>query len=289
MKSDLPSTLYPLPSDKSKAKRILLKTRKQVYGDMLGNNASLFEGEGFEFTELREYLYGDDVRKIDWKTTAKLGKPYVKVYREERELNVVVVTMLGGSMYFGTVRQKSETAAEAVATIGFSATKNSDLFSHYLFADESYEIVKPTKKLYGVYDSVASILSFSPIGKRNDFAAMEAFLRKRLRKKALLFIVSDFVGEIDLKYLAKKHDLFAVIVRDRFEEEPGELGYLRLVDPENGRGVEGSVDEAALKRYRAALRKNDERLYKHLRRTGARFAKVYTHEDAAVKLAKAMR
>lgn len=88
------------------AKKIVLKTRKQVYGDMLGNNASLFQGEGFEFAELREYIYGDDVRKIDWKTTAKVGKPFVKIYKEERELNVVVVSMLGGSMYFGTVRQK---------------------------------------------------------------------------------------------------------------------------------------------------------------------------------------
>jgi len=100
-------------------KKIILKTKKQVYGDMLGNNASLFQGEGFEFAELREYVYGDDVRKIDWKTTAKLGKPFVKIYKEERELNVVVVSMLGGSVYFGTVKQKSDIMAEVVATLGF--------------------------------------------------------------------------------------------------------------------------------------------------------------------------
>lgn len=85
-------------------KKILLKARKQVFGEMLGNNASLFQGEGFEFTELREYVYGDDVRKIDWKTTAKLGKPFIKIYNEERELNVVTAVMLGGSTYFGTLK-----------------------------------------------------------------------------------------------------------------------------------------------------------------------------------------
>ena len=110
---------------------------------MLGNNASLFQGEGFEFAELREYVYGDDVRKIDWKTTAKLGKPFVKIYKEERELNVVVVSMLGGSVYFGTVKQKSDIIAEVVATLGFSAVKNSDLFSHMIFADRLYDLSKP--------------------------------------------------------------------------------------------------------------------------------------------------
>jgi len=102
---------------------------------MLGNNASLFHGEGFEFAELREYIYGDDIRKIDWKTTAKLDKPFVKVYREERELNVAVSTMLGGSTYFGTCCQKSEYMAQLVAMLGFSAVKNSDLFSHTFHED----------------------------------------------------------------------------------------------------------------------------------------------------------
>ena len=114
-------------------KKILLKARKQVFGEMLGNNASLFQGEGFEFTELREYVYGDDVRKIDWKTTAKLGKPFIKIYREERELNVVTAVMMGGSTYFGTVKQKSDVMAELVALLGFSAVKNSDLFMSLSF------------------------------------------------------------------------------------------------------------------------------------------------------------
>jgi uncharacterized protein (DUF58 family) len=126
-------------------KKIVLKTKKQVYGDMLGNNASLFQGEGFEFSELREYVYGDDIRKIDWKTTAKLGKPFVKVYKEERELNVVVVSVLSGSTYFGTVKQKSDVMAEVVATLGFSAVKNADLFSHIIYADKLYTKSKPSK------------------------------------------------------------------------------------------------------------------------------------------------
>jgi len=270
------------------AKKIILKTRKQVYGDMLGNNASMFEGEGFEFAELREYVYGDDVRKIDWKTTAKLGKPFVKIYKEERELNVVVVSLLGGSMYFGTVAQKSQTVAELVATLGFSAIKNSDLFTHILFADTLYERSKPSKKLFSVQKAVEDITEFELLGKEADFAALVEMLNTRLKKKALLFILSDFIGDIDLKLLSKKHDVFAVMVRDRFEEDPSELGFLRLIDMENKKSFEGDINSGALKAYKKAIHDNDEQLYKQFKKQGIRFAKVYTHEDASLKMMKSM-
>lgn len=270
-------------------KKIVLKTKKQVYGDMLGNNASLFQGEGFEFSELREYVYGDDVRKIDWKTTAKLSKPYVKIYKEERELNVVVVSMLSGSTYFGTVKQKSDIMAEVVATLGFSAVKNADLFSHMIFADKMYDLSKPSKKLFSVHKAVEDVMTFDSIGKEADYQALVETLIKRFKKKALLFIVSDFVGEIDLKLLAKKHDVFAVMVRDRFEEEPQELGYLRLIDMENKKSFEGDVGSSTLKHYKKALHDNDEKLYKQFKKQGVRFTKVYTHEEPTLKIMKRMR
>jgi len=270
-------------------KKIILKTKKQVYGDMLGNNASIFQGEGFEFAELREYVYGDDVRKIDWKTTAKLSKPFVKIYKEERELNVVVVSMLSGSMYFGTVKQKSDVVAEVVATLGFSAVKNSDLFSHMIFADKHYSLSKASKKLFSVHQAVDDVVGFDPIGKEADYSALVETLVGRLKKKALLFIVSDFVGEIDLKLLAKKHDIFAVMVRDRFEENPSELGYLRLIDMENKQSFEGDVNNTTLKNYTKALHDNDEKLYKQFKKQGVRFTKIYTDEEPTLKLMKKMR
>jgi len=270
-------------------KKIILKTKKQVYGDMLGNNSSLFPGEGFEFSELREYVYGDDIRKIDWKTTAKLGKPFVKVYKEERELNVVVVSLLSGSTYFGTVRQKSDMMAEVVATLGFSAVKNSDLFTHITFADKMYNISKSSKKIYAVHQAVKDVMEFDSLCKEADYVALVETLINRLKKKALLFIVSDFVGEIDLKLLAKKHDVFAVIVRDKFEEDPSELGYLRLIDMESRKSLEGNIDSDMLKRYKKALHDNDEKLYKQFKKQGVRFSKIYTDEEPTLKLMRKMR
>ncbi len=109
------------------------------------------------------------------------------------------------------------------------------------------------------------------------------------KKRALLFIVSDFVGDIDLKLLSKKHDIFSVIVRDRFEENPSELGYLTLIDMESKNSFEGSIDSATLKSYKKALHDNDEKLYKQFKKQGIRFTKVYTHEEPALKLMKRMR
>jgi uncharacterized protein (DUF58 family) len=267
-------------------KKILLKARKQVFGEMLGNNASLFQGEGFEFTELREYVYGDDVRKIDWKTTAKLGKPYVKIYREERELNVVTAVMMGGSTYFGTVKQKSELMSELVALLGYSAIKNADLFSSLIFADKLYNTAKPSKTYFAVEDAVTRMQNFEVLGKVSDYHAFSDTLYRRLKRKSLLFIISDFVGEVDLALLAKKHDVVALIVRDRFEEKPEELGYMRLMDMERKGSYEGVIGSSALKGYTKALRENDERLYAHFKKSAIRYTKIYTDEEPYLKLIK---
>lgn len=266
-------------------KKILLKARKQVFGEMLGNNASLFQGEGFEFTELREYVYGDDVRKIDWKTTAKLGKPFIKIYREERELNVVTALMMGGSTYFGTVKQKSETMAELVALLGFSAVKNSDLYSHIIFADKLYSMSKPTKKFFAIQDAIEKINRFEMLGKESHYTLFMDTLYNRIRRKSLLFIISDFVGDIDIALLAKKHDVVALIVRDKFEENPKELGFIRLLDMEKQQSFEGNITEVELKSYKAALANNDAKLYAHFKKNGVRYTKVYTHDESYIKLA----
>ncbi|CAA6825288.1 MAG: Unknown protein [uncultured Sulfurovum sp.] len=267
-------------------KKILLKARKQVFGEMLGNNASLFQGEGFEFTELREYVYGDDVRKIDWKTTAKLGKPFIKIYREERELNVVTAVMMGGSTYFGTVKQKSDVMAELVALLGFSAVKNSDLFSNIIFADKLYEMSKPNKKYFAVQDAVTKMQNFDMLEKNSDYKAFTDTLYKRIKRKSLLFIISDFVGDVDLALLAKKHDVVALIVRDRFEENPQALGHMRLMDMEKKSSFEGMVGSTELKGYEKALRENDEKLYAHFKKSAVRYTKIYTDEEPYLKLAK---
>ena len=255
----------------------------------MGNNPSLFQGEGFEFAELREYVYGDDVRKIDWKTTAKLGKPFVKIYHEERELNVVVSSMMSGSMHFGIKRAKSEVVSELVGILGFSAVKNADLFSHLIYADKLYRYSKPSKKFFAVSKEIEESLNFEPLGRSCDYKGWCDTLYKRVKKKALLFMISDFIGDIDLRLLSKKHDLFCIIVRDRFEEDPKELGYIRLIDPEGAGSFEGDINSSVMLEYKKAIKANDKKLFKQFRENGIRYAKIYTDDEVFIKLTKRLR
>ncbi|MDD3774977.1 MAG: DUF58 domain-containing protein [Sulfurovaceae bacterium] len=265
-------------------KTLLLKTKKQVYSQRLGNHITKFYGEGFEFGELREYMYGDDVRKIDWKTTAKMGKPFVKIYQEERELNVAVATMMGGSSYFGTILQKSEVMREAVALIGMSALSQNDRFSHFLFADKLVKWNKPSKQIFSLFDVLEEMGRFEVLGRKSNYQEMTQTLWTHLNKKALLYIISDGIGEFDLGKLSKKHDVVLIIIRDQFEENPQELGLIQLIDMESGQGFFGNVDDNATSNYRKSLAKNDAKLVDNCKKYGIRMLKVYTHEDVYLKL-----
>ena len=274
---------------KAKAKQITLKTKKQVFGALSGNNLSSFQGEGFEFAELREYAYGDDVRKIDWKTSAKTGKTFVKVYHEERELNVVISTLLSGSTYFGTTIPKSEYMIEIMAILGFSAVRNRDLFSHILYADKLYRASKPTKKIFAIDKEVEEAINFEVLGKATNIKGWIEELNKRVRKKSLLILIGDFVGDYNLALLAKKHDVVAIIVRDYFIENPKPMGEIRLIDPGYLDSFSGNVDEDTIKIYKKALLENDKKLINHLKDIGAKYFKVYTHQDPYLQLTKRMR
>ncbi len=265
-------------------KTLLLKTKKQVYSQRLGNHITKFYGEGFEFGELREYMYGDDVRKIDWKTTAKMGKPFVKIYQEERELNVAVATMMGGSSYFGTTKQKSEAMREAVALIGMSALSQNDRFSHFLFADKLVKWNKPSKQIFSLFDVLEEMGRFEVLSRKSNYQKMTQMLWTHLNKKALLYIISDGIGEFDLGKLSKKHDVVLIIIRDKFEENPQELGLIQLIDTESSQGFFGNVDNDATSNYRKSLAKNDIRLADICKKYGIRMLKVYTHEDVYLKL-----
>ncbi len=272
-----------------KAKQISLKTRKQVFGALSGSNLSRFQGEGFEFAELREYVYGDDVRKIDWKTTAKTGKPFIKIYYEERELNVVVSTLLSGSTYFGMKIPKYEYIIEVMAILGYSAVKNKDLFSHILYADKLYRRTKPSKKIYAVNKEIEEVFKFEVLGKPANFKGWVSDLNKYVKKKSLLIMVGDFVGDYNLGILAKKHDLILIVVRDYFIEHLKPMGEIRVVDPGYLDSFRGNLDEETIKVYKESLIENDKKLYKHAREIGARVVKLYTNQDPYIQLLKRLK
>ncbi|WP_197972067.1 DUF58 domain-containing protein [Nitrosophilus labii] len=268
-----------------KIKKILIKARRQVFSEVAGNNPSIFKGEGFDFVELREYNQGDDVKKIDWLITAKLQKPYVKVFKQERELNVVLGLMLNGSFFFGSKRFKKDLAAEIAAILGFSAIKNQDSFSYFIFADRIYNFIKPTKNIHAVSRMCEEIERFDPLGKKADFNVLTNRLYK-IRRKSLVFIISDFLSDFDFRVLSKKHEVVAIILRDRLEEEPLEAGFINLIDPEEKSSAVLDLDRGTKKEYMKEIKRKDHFMYEHFRKNRIRFIKIYTDEEPFVKLMK---
>ncbi|SFV54561.1 hypothetical protein PA3071 [hydrothermal vent metagenome] len=259
----------------SKLQKILVRARRQVFSEMVGNNPSIFQGEGYDFIELREYMPGDDIRHIDWNITAKLQKPYIKVFREERELNIVIVSVLNGSVHFGSKKFKQETIAEVAALLSFSTLKNGDLLSSYIFTDRMISHSKPSKKLHQIQKNVDEILNFDAIGER---------LFRRLKRKSLILVVGDFFEIPDFKLLAKKHEVVALIVRDHLEEKPPKMGFSSLVDPESGATLEGDFNASSVETYAKRVHAHDRALYRQLRKDQIRFTKIYTDTNASVAL-----
>lgn len=229
-------------------KLIELRTRGLVNSVFTGEYRSVFKGQGMEFSEVREYQPGDEVRSIDWNVTARMRRPFVKRYVEERELTVMLVVDLSGSERFGTVRRfKSELASELAAVLAMSAVQNNDRVGVVLFTDRIEHVVPPRKGRRHVLRIIRDLLAFEPVGRGTDMVTAIDYVAKMLNSKAIVFIVSDFLeGDIShpLKILAQRHDVVAVTVEDPSERDLPDIGIARLMDPETGDTFEVDTSSA---------------------------------------------
>ena len=243
-------------------KLLELRTRGLVNSVFTGEYRSVFKGQGMEFSEVREYQPGDEVRTIDWNVTARMRRPFVKRYIEERELTVMLAVDLSGSERFGTVRRfKSELASELAAVLAMSAVRNNDRVGVVLFTDRIEYVVPPRKGRKHVLRILRDLLTFEPVGKGTDIAGLIDHLARTLKQKTIVFLISDFVAENierPLKILAQRHDVVAVSVEDPSERTLPDVGLARFVDPETGITLEIDTSSPLVRReYEAQV--NDER------------------------------
>lgn len=221
-----------------KVKLLELSTRKQVNNLLAGEYRTALKGSGMEFAEFREYVAGDDVRSISWTLTARTGKPYIKKFDEERELEVIVAADVSGSTEFGSgVYLKGEAITHLVALIAFSAVRNKDEVGLLLFSDEVEHFVPPTKGRGNVHRILRDLLYFKPQSKGTRISAAIDYLKGVLKKKAMIFILSDFMDEgfeHPIKSLGRKHDVVAVWVQDPVEKSFPSVGLIDLEDAETG-------------------------------------------------------
>ena len=221
-----------------KVRKIEIKTRRlsdHIFG---GEYHSTFKGRGMTFSEVRQYQFGDDVRNIDWNVTARTNLPHIKVFEEERELTMMLMVDVSGSEMFGTQNQfKNEIVTEMAATLAFSATQNNDKIGLILFSDQIELYIPPKKGRSHVLRIIRELIEFKPKSKKTNVAEAFKFLSNVMKKKAIVFVLSDFVADNykqNLKIAAGRHDITGIRVYDKHEEEIPNLGMVQMQDEETG-------------------------------------------------------
>jgi uncharacterized protein (DUF58 family) len=265
-------------------KILQLKARHQVYTLLSGNNLSRLHGEGYDFSELREYQIGDDIRKINWMITAKLGKPYIKELHANRELSVVVAALMDGSLYFDKDNAKQQKLTETAMLLAHAAQHNGDLFTGIGYTERRTLLTPPTKQIFHIEKFSEALYEMSLLGTALDRKSALKNLFTRLHKPSLIFILGDFLDEVDLSLLAQKHEVIAVIIRHRKEEHPKRLGEVTLEDPRDGNRVDTYFGRRSIGRYLARREENDAKLLEHFARYDIRYVKIFTDEEPVGKL-----
>ena len=277
-----------------KVRKIEIKTHGLSRNIFAGEYHSQFKGRGMAFSEVREYQPGDDVRAIDWNVTARMNRPYVKIYEEERELTVMLLVDVSGSRNFGTQSQmKRDTMAEVAATLAFSTIENNDKVGVIFFSDQIEKFIPPKKGKSHVLHIIRELLSFEPEHTGTDINAALEFLTNAQKRRCTAFVISDFIGkpipDLSLKgrgqtspivIASRKHDLSAIQIYDRRDAEMPNVGLLKVKDPETGARVWTDTSLASVRNaYGQAWRDQQEALENVYTKTGMNHVSIRTDED----------
>ncbi len=245
-----------------KIKQIHIKSSRTVNTLMAGRYKSVFRGSGIEFEEVRDYSPGDDVKSIDWKVSARLGKPFIKLYREERESIVILLIDMSASLKFGTFSNlKLEKAAEIASVLAFSAIKNNDKTGAIFFTDKVEKYIPPKKGSAHVWRLIKEIFTFEPEGKGTDISAALDYFAKVTKKSSLCFIVSDFIDKSNyiknLKTARYKHEIIGIMLSDKGDFTLPEKGIVTLTDFETGRTQTLDAGDKKTRKFYTDHRRNE--------------------------------
>jgi uncharacterized protein (DUF58 family) len=277
-----------------KVRRIEIRTRSIVESILSGEYQSVFKGRGMEFSEVRTYAEGDDIRSIDWNVTARMGQPYVKKHVEERELTVMLVVDASSSGSFGSVsRFKDEVAVELCALLAFSAIKNNDRVGLIIFTSDVEKYIPPKKGKNHVLRVIRELLYFRPVKRGTDIGAAVGYLNRVLTKKSVVFLVSDFCAsgyEVPIRVASRRHDFVAVSITDPREKELPDVGLIELSDPETGSALlVDSRDKALRNSFARESERRGRELAAFFRSNGIDQIPISTEADYVDPLVKFFR
>ncbi|MDB5121314.1 MAG: hypothetical protein JWN56_2532 [Sphingobacteriales bacterium] len=267
-----------------KVRKIEIKTRGLSNHLFSGEYHSAFKGRGMAFSEVREYQVGDEIRTIDWNVTARFNHPYVKVFDEERELTVMLLMDVSGSENFGTVnQQKQDLATELCAVLAFSAIQNNDKVGVLFFSDKVEKFIPPKKGRSHILMIIRELIDFKPENTGTNVAEALRYFTSAIKKKSTAFIISDFISptfENELKIANKKHDIIALRLYDRHEEEFPNLGLIPVKDEETGQILwVNTGDENVRKSFKVEALKRNALVKEVFRKSGVDATDIGTHES----------
>lgn len=283
-----------------KVRRLEIRTRRLVTDSVTGAYYSSFKGRGMDFEEVREYAIGDDVRTIDWNVSAKMDRPFVKVFREERELTLMLLIDLSASGVFGSVEQsKRERAAEIASVIAFSASQNNDKVGLLLYTDDVEHYIPPKKGRRHILRVIRDILFFEPKGKGTEHKSALDYLNRVQRRKSVVFLISDFLDNnsetatpdsqlfTTLSLTHQRHDLVSIALSDPREFELPEVGLITLEDAETGETVEIDTGSRSVReRYAKLARERRETFQTGMRKKGLDWIEARTDQPYLPALRK---
>ena len=267
-----------------KVRKIEIKTRGLSNQIFAGQYHSSFKGRGMAFSEVREYQYGDDVRNIDWNVTARFNKPFIKIFEEEREMTVMLLIDVSASHEFGTIQSfKKDVITEISAVLSFSAIKNNDKVGVIFFSDKIEKFIPPKKGSSHILRIIRELVDFKATSKGTDIGEALKFLTNAIKKRCTAFVLSDFRSPsfIDaLKIANNKHDLMAVRVSDKRENQMPNVGLIQLKDAETGEMKWIDTSSNAVRRYYAeAAEKLERKTKENFKKSGVDMAEVNTGQD----------
>ncbi len=276
-----------------KVKKIEIRTRALVTDMLSGQYQSAFKGRGMSFEEVRKYQPGDDIRLIDWNVTARTNDPYIKLFREERELTMLLLVDASASFMFGSREMtKRDFAAELAAVLAFSAIRNNDRVGLVVFTDTIEKFVPPKKGRKHVLRVVSEILNFQPKGRNSDVRVPLEFVSRISKRRSIVFLVSDFIVpeyEKEMRIAARRHDLIPVVVEDPMERSIPPMGLVQFEDPETGDVITWDVTPAVARKFRKKAEKIRQMRSEMFRRLDLDFLELLVGEDYLPRLTQFFR
>jgi uncharacterized protein (DUF58 family) len=271
-------------------KKIEVTTKQLVEGIITGNYHSIFKGQGIEFSEIRDYRAGDDVRSIDWKVTARFNHPFIKEFIEERDLQVYFAIDMSGSSSFGNNISKKKKALEVAASLMLAALRNKDKVGVFLFTDKIELFIPARKSRKHVLKIISTLVSYKPKSTYTDINKAIVYISKVIKKRSIVFLISDFIADDfikPLKILRNKNDVIALRIIDIREMEIPDIGLIELEDEETGEQIlVNTSDKGFRENYQRLIKKHEDRLISSFRKSKIDIINIITDEPYEVPLRK---